>query len=211
MQLYTYWRSSAAYRVRIALNLKGLDYQSVPINLVESEHRKEDYLATNPQGLVPALTHEQALLTQSMAIIEYLEETQPLPALLPGNALERARVRAFSQAIACDMHPLCNLRVLRYLKRNLGKEQQDIDTWYLHWMEAGFQGLEKLAHASAGRYFFGDSVSLADICLVPQIYNARRFKFDMSIYPTLFRIDEALCSLDAFQAARPENQADAAT
>ncbi len=213
MQLYTYYRSSAAYRVRIALNLKNLDYTSVPVHLVKDggQHRHPDYLVKNPQGLVPMLEHGKQVLTQSLAIIEYLDEVYPKIPLLPDSPLERARVRSIAQSIACDIHPLNNLRVLRYLASDVGLDEDKKSTWYRHWIDAGFSALEKefTSSARAGQYCFGDAPGLADCCLVPQIYNANRFDVNMQAYPTLSRINQACLELDAFRNAAPEAQADA--
>jgi maleylacetoacetate isomerase len=211
MRLYTFWRSSAAYRVRIALNLKGLPFQSVPKKFKGAEHRQPDYLAVNPQGLIPALDHAGQILSQSLAIIEYLDEIQRDPPLLPPNALDRARVRSLAQAIACDIHPLNNLRVLQYLKAPLGHDQEVVNDWVRHWIAAGFSGLEVQArsYSAAARYLFGDTITLADLCLVPQMYNARRFECDLSPYPTLLSICAALDEHPAFVRARPEAQPDA--
>lgn len=210
MRLYTFWRSSAAYRVRIALNLKGLAFQSVPKKFKGAEHRRPDYLAVNPQGLIPALDHAGQILSQSLAIIEYLDEIQRDPPLLPANALDRARVRSLAQAIACDIHPLNNLRVLQYLKAPLGHDEDSINAWYRHWIAEGFKGLETEAQrwSGDGRHLFGSTTSIADICLIPQMYNARRYQCDLTPYPTLTAISEALEQHPAFQAARPEAQPD---
>lgn len=208
MRLHTYWRSSAAYRVRIALNLKGLDYEPVPHHLARGEHLTSDYLALNPQALVPALEVDGAVLAQSLSIIEYLDERHPEPPLLPGTAIERARVRAMAQAIACDIHPLNNLRVLQYLRAETGCGEEQVTAWVRHWVAQGFAGLERLVHGE--RYCHGDRVSLADVCLVPQMYNARRFQCDLSPYPRLVAIDGHLTTLEPFDRARPEKQSDAA-
>lgn len=213
MRLHTYYRSSAAYRVRIALNLKGLAYESLPRHLSRAggEHRKPEYLALNPQGLVPVLEVDGSALTQSLAIIEYLEEAHPEPPLLPRESLARARVRAFALAIACDIHPLNNLRVLNYLRAPLGLDAAAVDSWYRHWIACGFAALEEEATRAAGnrRHLFGDATSLADVCLVPQMYNARRFGCDLQPYPTLCAISAHLEGLPAFARAAPEAQADA--
>lgn len=211
MRLFTFWRSSAAYRVRIALHLKQLPFESVPKRFAAGEHRQSDYLLLNPQGLIPALETPQGVLTQSLAIIEYLDELQPDPPLLPRGAFDRARVRALAQAIACDVHPINNLRVLNYLRQPLGHGDADVKDWVRHWISAGFDALESLARRDSadGRCLFGDAVTLADVCLVPQMYNARRFDCDLTGCPTLVAIDANLRALPAFAAALPEAQADA--
>jgi len=211
MKLYTYFRSSAAFRVRIALNLKGVAYESIPKMLQKNEHRAPDYLALNPQGLVPALDVNGTVLGESLAIIEYLDETYPQPPLLPQDPLGRAQVRSMAMAIACDLHPLNNLRILNYLKQVLQQDQDAIDAWYRHWVEQGFGALEIQARqrSTDGRYLYGDALSMADTCLVPQLFNAHRFKIDLSPYPTLVAIGAHLESLPAFAAARPEVQPDA--
>jgi maleylacetoacetate isomerase len=211
MKLYTFFRSSAAYRVRIALNLKNLPYESVPKKFATAEHRAPDYLALNPQGLLPALETNGSVLSQSIAIIEYLDELHRDPPLLPDSALGRAQVRSLALAIACDIHPLNNLRVLNYLRQQLGQQEEGVNAWYRHWIVEGFSGLEvELSRYSASRrYCYGDSVSLADVCLVPQVYNARRFKVDLTPFPTITAISAHLESLPAFAAARPEAQPDA--
>lgn len=210
MKLYNYFRSSAAFRVRIALNLKGAQYESIPKVFMRNEHRAPDYLALNPQGLIPALEVEDTVLSQSLAIIEYLDDKYPEPALLPSEPLARAQVRSMALAIACDIHPLNNLRVLTYLRQNFGQDDAGVERWYRHWITIGFQGLEAQAqrHSTAKRYCCGDSVSLADVCLVPQVYNARRFHTDLTPFPTLVAISTHLESLSAFAAARPEAQPD---
>lgn len=213
MKLYTYFRSSAAYRVRIALNLKGLDYESVSKDLRNQagEHRRSDYLVLNPQGLVPALEDEGRVLSQSLAIIEYLDEKFPSPPLLPKAAADRAQVRAMALGIACDMHPLNNLRVLNYLRDELKQGDEAVNRWYAHWIAAGFRGLEELARRSSSdrKHCFGGAVTLADVFLVPQMLNARRFQCDVTPYPTLVSISAHLEQLPAFAAARPELQPDA--
>jgi maleylacetoacetate isomerase len=210
VRLYTYWRSSAAYRVRIALHLKGLAFDSVPRQLVAGEQRSPEYLALNPHGLVPALDVGGDVLAQSLAIVEYLDETHPEPPLLPSDPLGRARVRAMAQAIACDIHPLNNLRVLNYLKGPLGQRKDAVDAWYRHWVGEGFAGLETLARRHGdGAHLYGATVTLADLCLVPQLYNARRFEVDLAPFPTLVAIGAGLDALPAFAAARPEVQPDA--
>ena len=207
--LYGYWRSSASYRVRIALAVKGLDYEQVPINLAQGAQGGVGFRLLNPQGLVPYLIDDTAGLNQSLAIIEYLDEVYPNPPLLPADALGRARVRAAALQIACDIHPLNNLRVLRYLKVELGQEQDVVDAWYRHWVELGFAALEELAEGATGAYLFGDAVTLADVCLVPQMWNARRLQADIARFPKLVAIDTRLNALPAIRAASPERQADA--
>lgn len=207
MELYSYWRSSAAYRVRIALHWKGLSYETVPVNLLENRQRSDEYRALNPQGLVPCLVDGDACLTQSLAIIEYLDETYPNPPLLPGTPLERARIRAVAEAIACDIHPINNLRVLKYLKDPLGHDASVTETWYRHWIAEGFAALEQMA--SDGPYFMGETVTLADVCLVPQMANARRYKMSLDAYPKLAAIDAACRKLEPFAAAEPAVQPDA--
>ncbi|WP_024301396.1 maleylacetoacetate isomerase [Pseudogulbenkiania sp. MAI-1] len=208
--LYGYFRSSAAYRVRIALNHKGLDYTQAPVSLVKGEQQAPDYLALNPQGLVPALSDNGVLLTQSLAICEYLDEAYPdTPRLLPAEPVARARVRAIAQAIACEIHPLNNLRVLNYLKQELGVDEEARNGWYRHWVELGFAALERTLANSAGPYCFGETVTLADVCLVPQLFNARRFSVDLTPYPRLVAVGEVLERLPAFAAAHPSRQPDA--
>ncbi len=210
MRLHTFWRSSAAYRVRIALALKGLEFESVARHLGRAEQSSAEYLALNPYGLVPLLEDDGFAIGQSLAIIEYLDETHPDPPLLPKDPRARAEVRATALAIACDIHPLNNLRVLNYLRGPLAQDTSGVEAWYRHWIATGFEGLEAAARArAAGPCLHGDSVSLADVCLVPQMYNARRFHCDLSPYPTLVAIDAALRGLAAFAAAAPERQADA--
>jgi len=218
LKLYTYWRSSAAYRVRIALNFKSLPYESVPKHLLRDggEQRKADYLAINPQGLVPALVHDDCVIPQSLAICEYLEEIQPLPPLLPGQACSRAIVRGMALAIACDTHPLNNLPITGYLRREFGADDAAVQRWIAHWIARGFGGLERWiasldpgAAPAARRVCVGSQVTLADVCLVPQMYNARRFDVDLGPYPGLVAICRHLEALPAFAAARPDAQPDA--
>lgn len=211
MKLYTYFRSSAAYRVRIALNLKGVAHESVPVDLRPGAHRRPDYLARNPQGLIPAIEDGAAVISQSLAIIEYLEETHPQPPLLPRSPLDRARVRSLALAIACDIHPLNNLRVLNYLRSPLGHDQATVDTWYRHWIAEGFGALEEEAKRASGdgQHMFGTEVTLADVCLLPQMFNARRFKCDIEPFPTLRSICAHLETVSAFARAAPEKQPDA--
>jgi maleylpyruvate isomerase len=210
MKLYTYFRSSAAFRVRIALNLKGLPYEMVPIHLTKDGGRQfsPEFRAINPQMRVPALVLSNGeVLTQSLAIIEYLDDIQPEPPLLPADALARAKVRAVAQIIACDIHPLNNLIALRYLKRQLKHEQPEIDAWYHHWIIEGFTALEDTI--APGPYACGSQVTLADICLVPQVFNARRLKVPLDKFPKIVAVETACLKLPAFDKARPENQPDA--
>lgn len=210
MQLYSYFRSSAAYRVRIALNLKGLPYETISIHLQKEGglNRQPEYQAVNPQMRVPALRLDSGeLLTQSLAIIEYLDETHPQPPLLPREPIKRAQVRALAQLIACDIHPLNNTSPLRYLKNELGQSQAKIDAWYHHWILEGFAALE--AMVTAAPYAAGAEVTLADICLVPQVANARRLNTPLDRFPKIVAIDAACANLPAFVKARPENQPDA--
>jgi maleylacetoacetate isomerase len=213
MRLYDYFRSSAAYRVRIALNLKGVaPDERTFVHLRMGGQRAQDYLALNPQGLVPALALDDgAVLTQSVAIVEYLDETHPQPPLLPPDPIGRARVRAIALSIACEIHPLNNLRVLNYLIGTLGVSREQKDGWYRYWIDVGFEALEKrLAHdAATGRFCHGDAPTLADVCLVPQMANARRFEIDLSPYPTLMRIESTCLALPAFAEAAPARQPDA--
>lgn len=213
MKLHTYFRSSAAYRVRIALALKGLDYEAVPVHLVRGggEHRQPAYLGLNPAGLVPALEDQGQVLTQSLAIIEYLEEIRPQPALLPAAPLDRARVRAIAQAIACDIHPVNNLRVLQYLTRAFGASEEQKNAWYRHWIGVGMQAVEAMlaGDARSGDFCHGDTPGLADCCLVPQVFNARRFGCDLSALPKVLRIADNCAALEAFRRAAPEAQPDA--
>lgn len=209
MILYGYNLSSASYRVRIALNLKKLPYTSVLKNLRAGEHRLSDFLNINMQGLVPALgLDDGAVLTQSVAIIEYLDEIHPEPPLLPAEPLARARVRALTQAITCDLHPLNNLRVLRFLEDKLTLDKATRDAWYRHWVEVGFDALERwlVRDAATGLCCHGNSPTLADICLVPQVFNARRFAVDMNPYPRISGIDAVCRELPAFRSAAPETQ-----
>ncbi|MBT8090447.1 MAG: maleylacetoacetate isomerase [Gammaproteobacteria bacterium] len=210
MRLYSYWRSSAAYRVRIALNLKGLDYEILPVSLTPgiSEHRKDAYRAINPQMLVPFLEDGDIAIGQSMAILEYLEETYPGTPLLPKNEPVRSRVRAFCNMIACDIHPLNNLRVLKYVKAELGADEKASGDWYRHWVHEGFEAAEALASDST--FVFGDKPTLADCFLVPQMYNAHRFKVPVDRFPRLIASTEACNKLPAFRKAAPEQQPDAA-
>ena len=210
--LHNYYRSSTSYRVRIALEMKGLSYDYVPHHLRHGEHLEPAYLAVNPQGLVPALVlNDGTLLTQSLAIIEYLDEIQPAPPLLPKDALGRARVRMLAQMIACDIHPVNNLRVLTSLRTLFGAGDQDITNWFRHWVNEGFQPLEKILASSpqTGTFCHGETPGLADICLAAQITSNARFGVDLAPYPTITRINAACMALPAFQKAAPQNQIDA--
>lgn len=213
IRLYSYWRSSAAYRVRIALNLKGLPYETVPVHLARDggEQHKAPFSDLNPQELVPVLLHGNRILRQSMAIMEYLDETWPTPPLMPATARDRQRVRSLAQVIACDIHPLNNLRVLQFFEHTWNVPQAEREAWVRHWIQVGFEALETTLcdNPSTGTYCDGEVPTMADCCLVPQIYNAERFGVDMARYRTLRRINEACLALEAFDAARPENQPDA--
>jgi len=214
IKLYDYWRSSASYRVRIALHLKGLPYEQHPIHLVRDggEQHRPEYRAVNPQALVPVLIDGRRVVRQSLAIIEYLDETYDGEMkLLPATARDRARVRALAMIVACDIHPLNNRRIMQFLEHDLGVAEEARTRWTRHWIEEGFQSFEELVagHPSTGRFCEGDAPTVADICLVPQVYNARRFGVDMSAFPEIERIEAACLALNAFEAAKPENQPDA--
>jgi maleylacetoacetate isomerase len=211
IKLYSYWRSTAAYRVRLALNLKGIEYETVPVSLLPgvSEHHGEAYRRRNPQMLVPFLEDGNFGVGQSQAILEYLEETRRGTPLLPDTAHGRAAIRSFCNSICCDIHPLNNLRVLRYLKEELGVSDRQRDAWYAHWIHEGFRAAEATAAAHAGPFVFGVSITLADCCLIPQVYNARRFNVSLEDFPRLEAVDAHCTSLPEFQAAAPENQPDA--
>ena len=210
MKLYDYFRSSAAYRVRIALNLKGLDYQQISVNLKDGEQAEIDYKAHNSQGLVPTLYDGRHKLQQSLAICEYLEEKYPRPTLLPTEPSKRAHVRAMAQITACDIHPLNNLRVLKYLVKEIGVSEEQKLAWYQHWIADGFAALETMVEIKDEQKFcFGGQPTLADICLVPQMYNARRFECPLDDYPKLVKIETHCLSIPAFDTARPEQRADA--
>ena len=206
LRLHSYWRSSAAYRVRIGLNLKGLRYDIVPVHLVRDggEQHRPDFREINPQELVPVLEHGSRKIRQSMAILEYLDETWPAPALLPALGRDRARARSIAQLVACDVHPLNNLRVLQYFENEWGVPQAERDEWVRHWIVQGFAALEATLddHPATGEFCEGDTPSLADCCVVPQVYNARRFGVDMQRFPTIERIERACLALPAFDAAR---------
>jgi maleylacetoacetate isomerase len=211
-RLYSYFRSSAAYRVRIALALKHVVYETCPVHLLRDggEHYQAHYRAVNPQGLVPSFVDEAGTLGQSLAIMEYLDTLYPDPPLLPADPRAMAEVRAMAEAVACDIHPLNNLRVLAYLRREFGADEDAVARWYRHWIAEGLAPLEALALRHSRGFCWGDTVTLADLCLVPQLYNARRFAVDLAPYPTLTAIDARCRALPAFIAAAPENQPDAA-
>jgi len=206
VKLYSYFRSSAAYRVRIALNLKRVEYESRQVDLLGDEQKSAEYRALNPQCLVPMLEIDGHRLTQSLAIINYLDLRFANQPLLPAAATERAHVIAMATIVACDIHPLNNLRVLKYLKNELGHSQDDIDRWYAHWIQEGLPALETLAAPKSGKFLFGDMPTLADVCLVPQLYNARRFNVPVDDFPTLLRAEENANRIEAFAAAHPDRQ-----
>jgi len=212
MKIHGYFRSSAAYRVRIALNLKNITCDTALVNLQAGDQSSPAYRAINPQGRVPALETEDHILVQSLAIIEYLDETFPGPSLVPSEPLARARVRGISHIIACDIHPLNNLAVLNYLKDELAIDEDKRTRWYQYWVEQGFDGVEPLLANSSdtGNFCHGNSPGLADICLVPQVFNAQHFDCDLSPYPTIGRIYDSCMALDAFDKAQPSNQPEAA-
>ncbi len=210
MELYNYYRSSASYRVRIALALKGLEYDYKPVHLAKNEQFTESYAAVSAARLVPLLRDGETMVTQSMAIMEYLEETHPEPALLPRDPGGRARVRALALDIACEIHPLNNLRVLRYLTRDLKLSEDDKNRWYRHWVETGLETVERQLLAQPATYCHGETPSMADCVLVPQIFNARRFDCRLEHVPQIMRVFEACMKLDAFERTRPENCPDAA-
>jgi maleylacetoacetate isomerase len=210
MKLYTQFRSSASFRVRIALNLKGLAYEPAPLALARGEHHEAAYQSVNPQELVPALVDHGQVLTQSLAIIEYLEEKHPTPPLLPRDSLGRARVRSLALLVACEIHPLNNLRVLNYLRGSLAQSEDGVASWYRHWIAEGLGKLEKeLARPGTGQFAHGDAPTMADCCLVPQIFNARRYQCDTAPYPTVMRVFDRCMQLEAFQRAQPARQPDA--
>lgn len=211
MKLYTYFRSSAAFRVRIALNLKGLAYEPAFVHLAKGEHHKPEYSALNPQALVPTLEDGGRLLTQSLAIIEYLEETHPQPPLLPKDAFARARARSLALLVACEIHPLNNLRTLTHLKKVLGQSEEQVNAWYRHWIADGMAKLESAMARTAGtgKYSQDDAPGIADCCLVPQVFNAQRYKCDLAPYPTVMRVFDACMRLESFDRAQPGKQPDA--
>jgi len=212
VKLYTFFRGSSPFRVRIALNLKGLAYEAAFVHLAKGEQRKPAYTAVNPQSLVPALVLDDGhVLTQSLAIIEYLDETFPRPALLPADSLERARVRALSLIVACDIHPLNNARTLSYLRKEMNQTEDQVNTWYRHWVADGLAKLEaSLTHfPGTGRFCHGDAPTMADCCLVPQVFNAKRFQCDTTSFPTVMRIFDECMKLEAFDRAQPGKQPDA--
>jgi len=210
MKLYTAFRSSASFRTRIALNLKGLAYEPAFVHLGRAEHRRPEYAAINPQALVPTWEDGGVRLVQSLAIIEYLDETYPVPPLLPKDAPGRARVRSLSLLVACEIHPLNNLRVLQHLKRALGQDDAQVNAWYRYWIADGFQKLEaELARGATGRFCHGEAPTMADCCLVPQVFNAQRYQCDTAPYPTVMRVFDDCMKLDAFDRAQPSKQPDA--
>jgi maleylacetoacetate isomerase len=205
--LFDYFRSSASYRVRIALNLKGLEFEAAPVDLLHGRQKEAEYRARNPQGFVPMLEIDGRRITQSLAILEYLEATRPEPPLLPLDPADAAHVRALALIVACDIHPLNNLRVLKYLSGPLGQDEETRNVWYRHWVAEGLAALEAQASPRAGRFLFGNSPTLADVCLVPQLFNARRFEVPLEAYPTLVQADAEASRLEAFAAAHPERVA----
>ncbi|ENW92334.1 maleylacetoacetate isomerase [Acinetobacter dispersus] len=208
MKLYSYFRSSAAYRVRIALNLKTLPYETEAVHLVKNEQQLASYRALNPSQLVPTLLDQDQTFTQSLSILEYLEERYPAKALLPKDLVERAKVRAFAQSIACDIHPINNLRVLKYLQNDLAISNEQKTLWYRHWILEGFHSLEMQLQHSNGQFCFGSQPTFADCCLIPQVYNAKRFKIDLSAFPKIESIYQHCLTLPAFLNATPEQQPD---
>jgi maleylacetoacetate isomerase len=210
LELYSYYRSSAAYRVRIALELKELSWRQIPVNLLEGDQKQETYLQVNPQGLVPALVTPEGTITQSLAIIEYLEETYPQSPLLPGSAIDRAQVRSMAYQIAMEIHPLNNPRVTQFLTAKVGAFEAEKMHWYHHWIQVGFTALERrlTVLGSKGSFCFGNSVSLADLCLIPQVYNALRFDCPLQDYPIICAIYDHCHQMSAFSAASPEAQSD---
>ena len=213
IKLYSYWRSSAAYRVRIGLNLKNIEHEIVPVNMLKDggEQHSDAYREVNPQGLVPTLVDDDLTLTQSLAILEYLDEKYPQAPLLPADTAGRARARQLAQLVACDIHPLNNLRVLKYLKRELNVEDAAKDSWYRYWIMLGFEAFESAITKidRVGPYCLGEEITLVDLCLIPQMYNAHRFDLPLQHYPTLCTIEQVCLELEAFQLASPEKQIDA--
>ncbi len=211
MKLYTFFRSSASFRVRIAMNYKGLEYEPAIVSLPKGEHLETKYKSVNSQGLVPALEDAGQILTQSLAIIEYLDETHSGPKLLPSDSLDRAYVRALSQIVACEIHPLNNLRTLKYIRSAYKLDEEGVNTWYCHWIAEGFRMMESflVENKKHGKFCFRDQVTMADCCLVPQVFNAQRYNCDLKPYPAVMRIHEACMKLDAFVAAQPSKQPDA--
>lgn len=209
MRLYDYWRSSAAYRVRIALNIKGLEVEQIPVDLRAGGQQTEEYLSVNPQGLVPFFQDGDLAISQSLAIIEYLEEVYPSPPMLPKDPVQRARSRAIAQIIAADIHPLNNLRVLQFIESEFGAGQKKRGAWYHHWLAKGFEAVEAMVKNSPGAFCCGDEPTLADICLVPQVYNAKRYEFDLRVYPMVRTINDRCHEVEAFALAAPQHQPDA--
>lgn len=212
MKLYTFFRSSASFRVRIALNYKGIRHDLALVSLPKGEHLEAKYRSVNPQGLVPALEDAGRILTQSLAIIEYLDEVHPGPRLLPSDPVDRHYVRAFSQIVACEIHPLNNTRTLKHVRKTYGLDEEGVNAWYRHWIAEGFAMMESFLteHGKDGKYCLRDQVSMADCCLVPQVFNAQRYHCDLSAYPTVMKIHEACMKLDPFIQAQPSRQPDAA-
>ena len=211
MKLYTFFRASSPFRLRIALNLKGLPYETISVHLGKGEHRKSEFGMLNPQQLVPALVLDDGhILNQSLAIIEYLDEVHPNPPLLPKDAKARARVRSLSYLVACEIHPLNNARTLAYLRKQMGQTEEQVNAWYRHWIADGLGKLEgELRSPATGRYCHGDTPTMADCCLVPQIFNAKRYQCDVAPYPTVMRVFDECMKLDAFDLAQPSKQPDA--
>jgi len=211
MKLYTFFRSSASFRVRIALNYKGLPYEPVIVSLPKGEHAGPAFRAVNPQGLVPALEDSGHVLSQSLAIMEYLDEAHPGPKLLPADPIARAYVRAFSQLVACEIHPMNNLRTLKYIKKTYNLDEEGVNSWYRHWIAEGFALMETflLEEGEHGRHVYRDQITMADCCLVPQVFNAQRYQCDLNPYPTVMRIFDECMKIEAFIAAQPSKQPDA--
>lgn len=211
MKLYTYFRSSAAFRVRIALNLKRIAYEPQFVHLAKGEHKRAEYIGIDPQGLLPTLAADGAALTQSLAIMEYLEETHPVPPLLPKDAQGRARVRSLALLIACEIHPLNNLRTLTYLRKSLGQTEEQVATWYRHWIADGLAKLEAdlASNRETGKFAHGGAPTIADCCLVPQVFNAKRYDSDLAPYPTVMHVFDACMKMEEFDRAQPSRQPDA--